>query len=311
MPELKPLTTPERYKYLEKFKMAKAIIVHVGSFHADDVFTVAYLQMYRKHLGMKPLNVFRNVTLKETHNINHGFIVADIGGGEFDHHHREEDKKKRANGIPYAAFGLVVRAFHEGFLSEIEYRRLDEKFIQGIDLHDNTGCGNTLSHVISCMNYSWDENPPDKLTNNGLDRFQKAVDFATMVLEAEIRSCKAIIKARDIAAKQYLTGYTVFMDTYAPVGEFYINNPDIKFVGSPNDRGGYQVVSCRNANGDMKALFPKSLRGMDRGIKNPDKNGMVFCHPSGFIASFIDKEHAKRFMNVMYMEMRENKNEQN
>ena len=79
-------------------KDAKAF-THGGKFHADDVFSAALL------LYLNPeITITRGNKVPE----DYDGIVFDIGRGEFDHH--QKDSRVRENGVPYAAFGLLLRA---------------------------------------------------------------------------------------------------------------------------------------------------------------------------------------------------------
>ena len=71
---------------------------HAGKFHADDVFATALLQILRPDI-----KITRGFVVPD------GFdgIVYDVGYGMFDHH--QEPREYRANGVPYAAFGLLWR----------------------------------------------------------------------------------------------------------------------------------------------------------------------------------------------------------
>ena len=71
---------------------------HAGKFHADDVFATALLQILRPDI-----RITRGFVVPE----DFDGIVYDIGFGMFDHH--QEPRETRANGTPYAAFGLLWR----------------------------------------------------------------------------------------------------------------------------------------------------------------------------------------------------------
>ena len=78
---------------------------HGSSFHADDVFSTALLQI------LKPgIQIQRGLQVPQ----DFDGIVYDIGRGRFDHH--QEDKEIRKNGTPYAAFGLLWREYGEYIL---------------------------------------------------------------------------------------------------------------------------------------------------------------------------------------------------
>lgn len=276
------------------------IVVHDGVFHADEVFGVAYMQLMRDHLSLIPLKVIRTHRVGEYMTEENGYIVADIGKTRFDHHFPENVKKTRSNGVPYAAFGLLVKEFHEGFLSSFEYELFDKKFIEPIDYNDNNGGGNQLAFAISVFNKTWDNNDPNTQTVN----FFEAVKFAMVLLRRVICTIKALSKAKKIALHSLPDGDTIYLDEYVPITEFLVDS-EVMFVGSPSMRGGYQIISIKDSTGNNKKLFPERFRGYNPDGNTSNEYGMTFCHSSGFIASFIDKEHAKKFMD----EWRENPDE--
>ena len=74
------------------------IITHSGSFHSDDIFAVATLQL---HFGVENVEVIRT---RDEEIIASGDIVVDVGGvydaekQRFDHH--QNGAPVRDNGIP-------------------------------------------------------------------------------------------------------------------------------------------------------------------------------------------------------------------
>ena len=117
---------------------------HAGKFHADDVFATALLQIIRPDI-----RITRGFAVPD----DFDGIVYDIGFGMFDHH--QEPREYRANGIPYAAFGLLWRVLGPGLVGERQARLIDENFIQPLDLNDNTGEQNSLCDAIGFSNPVW------------------------------------------------------------------------------------------------------------------------------------------------------------
>lgn len=276
---------------MSHFKALKTIVVHSGVFHADDVFTVAYVQMLRRYFGLGLLKVIRTFKVADFMTIENGYLVADIGKGDFDHHFPDAEKKRRPDGVPYAAFGLVVKEFHDGFLSEDEYSILDRKLIEPTDYHDNSGNGNTLSFAISIFNKNWDDADP-----NNDPKFFEAVEVASTILEKFIDNVRSFAKAQDIAKQQIVEGNAIYMDKYAPINEFFADDPKVLYIGSPSLRGTYQILTVKDPCGVAKKLFPERIRGISYPDGVYDQDGLSFCHPSGFMASFKDKETAKRYI---------------
>lgn len=74
------------------------LIVHSGIMHADDVLVAAMLKELNPDLTVDRA---RNVPA----NLSENTLVADIGGGEFDHH--QTGAAVRTDGHKHAAYGLV------------------------------------------------------------------------------------------------------------------------------------------------------------------------------------------------------------
>ena len=266
----------------------KYIVVHDGIFHTDDVLTVAIVQLIRLFLGLALLEVIRTSKIKSDWTIENGYLVADVGLGEFDHHFPEADKLKRPNGIAYAAAGLVFAEFWpELGLTEEEYQMIDRSYVEPLDLHDNTFTGNQLALSIKALNVGGN-NPEESMK-----AFQIAVNIMMTFFTAQIQRAKDASKTKEIAeaAVQHIDGITIYLNEYAPIGAYQcVKESKACFIGSPSARGGYQIVAIRTDEGS-KQLFPEAYRG------KPDKSiGMTFCHSAGFMACFETKEQAKNFM---------------
>ncbi len=264
----------------------KYIVVHDGIFHCDDVLVVAILQLARIFLGLPLLEVIRTSKVQSDWTYENGYLVADVGLGEFDHHFSEEDKPKRANGNPYAAAGLVFAAFWPDFgLTEDEYKMIDKSYIEPLDLHDNVWTGNQLALSIKAL--------------NGLpDGWNQAIYIMKIFFSAQIQRAKeASENARKAEeAVQQIENHVIYLDEWAPVGSYpCVKESEAEFIGSPSSRGGYQITAIRLDIGKSKKLFPEIYRG-----KPATDKGMTFCHPAGFMACFETKEKAYAFMNWLY-----------
>ena len=198
---------------------------HGGQFHSDDVFSTAFLRILNP--GIK---VERGFEVPE----DFDGIVYDIGRGEFDHH--QKDKEYRENGCPYAAFGLLWRAYGSDFAGEEEARLFDEKFIQPLDMSDNTGCDNLLADIISEFNPGWDSKEPHDTC------FWKAVDMAEVILRNHFESVEGIQRGKVIVqqAMRDSDGKILVLSVYAPWKSEVIGS-GYQFVVYPSNRGGYSI----------------------------------------------------------------------
>lgn len=82
------------------FNVPDYAVTHGAKFHADDVFAGALLRY------MNP-NIRIDRVLQPPEHFDG--LIFDIGRGAYDHH--QQDAEVRENGVPYAAFGLLWRAY--------------------------------------------------------------------------------------------------------------------------------------------------------------------------------------------------------
>lgn len=253
---------------------------HSGKFHADDVFSAALLTILNPDIKIE-----RGFEVPE----NFDGIVFDIGFGEFDHH--QQDRAVRENNIPYAAFGLLWRKFGTMLVGEDEAKRFDEKFIQGLDLNDNTGAENQLAEVIGKFNPPWDYSiSSDKA-------FEEAKQVAYQILVKEIEYIKSINRAEDLVIKALskCEDGILIMPRSAPWKKF-VKEKGIDFVIAPSNRGGYtaQAVPRDDKPNELKIPFPEAWRGVEKESigKVSGVETLQFCHNSGFLISALTKEDA-------------------
>lgn len=249
-------------------------ITHAGEFHADDVFSAALLRLLNPDINIK-----RVFAVPE----NFTGIVFDIGYGEFDHH--QKDNECRKNGIPYASFGKLWRAFGNRLVSEKLVEKIDKEFVQDLDKSDNTGSYNPIAEVISALNPSWrDPNP------NYDVQFEKAVNLATEMLQSIIQKENDIEFAQTIADKAIADAKCkeiIILPQYAPVTD-YLADKDAKFVIFPSNRGGYMVQVIPEEAGTQKAKIdlPKEWGGHREEVSEINKiDDMIFCHSALFCCS--------------------------
>lgn len=259
------------------------IVVHGGCFHADDVFSVALAKI----IWGESLQVVRVNSVSNYMTMRNGYLVADIGGGDYDHH-SALDKKCRDNyySTPYAAFGLLMKAFYKDpylGLTDDQYESLDSRFVAVIDSADNGASKNLLSSTIASMNAQWNENcNPDT-------RFMEAVDIAKVMLTAWINRVKSESEATTIVGSVEIKDGGAMLDKYVPVGNL-LEKRGAAYVGFPSNRGGYNVMYLKR-NGIPLGSFDPAMNEDER-----DKSGITFIHNTGFMACFIDRRYAESFM---------------
>lgn len=254
-------------------KSVKKAYTHGGIFHADDVFSTAFLQILNPHL-----QVTRGLEVPE----NFDGIVYDIGGREFDHH--QNDSRVRENGVPYAAFGLLWEAFGDLVLTKEDLSDFDEDFIQPIDLSDNTGVHHPIAEAISNFNPIWTE-------EDTADRdacFMEAVAFAKGILERKFAYINANRQAYDLVVAQMERSQDGILELERSLPwKDAVKNTDLIYVIYPSIRGGYNVQTVKkdDESNQEKLPFPEEWRGK-RDEELQAVSGIDtarFCHNSGFL----------------------------
>lgn len=249
---------------------------HGGVFHADDVFSTALLKILNPEI-----KIFRGFQVPE----DFSGIVYDIGKGKYDHH--QKDSRTRANGIPYAAFGLLWEQFGQEVLGRKDAEAFDACFIQLMDQADNTGEYNVLSLAISDFLPTWQEQ-----SGQMDEAFWKAVEFAKEILERRFRQIQADADAYKIIyqkASQCEDGILYLEQAVPWKDALREHDKDIFYVIYPSIRGGYniQAVPDREDKSALRRPFPLNWRGADpqelqsiTGIQD-----LTFCHASGFLSA--------------------------
>ena len=249
-------------------------LTHAGTFHSDDVFSVAFLKMINPDI-----KIVRSYVVPE----DFKGIIFDVGFGEFDHH--QADNECREDGVPYASFGKLWKAFAPSLYSEEVVAGIDKNFIESLDNSDNTGRENAVAFAISTFNPLWDSD------SNGDKEFERAVEWASVLLEnvikTELKRVEMQTELLDIY-KKTLNKKIIVLDRFMPFKKALWNTEAV-FVIYPSKRGGYQVqgVPINADTVELKKAFPKEW------CEKPPK-GVTFCHNSRFLISVEDKETAIR-----------------
>ena len=123
---------------------------HAGKFHADDVFATALLQILRPDI-----KITRGFVVPD----DFDGIVYDIGFGMFDHH--QEPREYRANGVPYAAFGLLWRVLGPGLVGERQAKLVRRPVGPGAVLLDGGGISEPAQRRVEARGRALDAVPCD------------------------------------------------------------------------------------------------------------------------------------------------------
>jgi uncharacterized UPF0160 family protein len=283
------------------FKLQGYAMTHGGKFHADDVFSSALLKIINPNI-----RIIRGFEIPK----DFAGIVFDIGSGKFDHH--QENAEVRENGVPYAAFGLLWREFGESILGDgcpleeaaFESTRFDERFIQPLDLDDNTGCGNQLAGVIGVFNPSWDSDESSEKC------FTEAVDFALVILRKKIDSIISVQRAKELVqtALSNSKDNIVILPRFAP-WKMVLVPSDAEFVVYPSQRGGYsaQVIPADLNAKESKCDFPEEWAGKpeDELQKISGVDTLTFCHKGRFLISADSLDDVMKACKIVQEKARE------
>jgi uncharacterized UPF0160 family protein len=170
------------------------IATHDGSFHADEVFAIAALSLLDEPIEVVRTRAHDALAAADLR-VDVGFR-DDPATGDFDHHQRDFDAI-RANGVRYAAFGLVWREFGARVCDGDQQvaDAVDETLVQAVDAND-TGQQLTqaliegprpltINGIIGGFNARWDE---DLTVEQEQARFDGAVALARGILQREMAS---------------------------------------------------------------------------------------------------------------------------
>lgn len=273
------------------------VATHPGGFHADDVFAVAALR-----LALGEVEVVRS---REEDVLRGADLRVDVGGrddaatGDFDHHQRG-GAGERPNGIRYASFGLVWRAYGAALTGDPDAARaIDERLVQGVDANDTgqtivrTLIGDvrplSVSAVLAALNPVWDEelSPTEEEA-----RFEAAVALAQGILEREIAGAQAWQRARGLVRDAVAAAgdpRIVELPRNMPWREPVVSGaPDARFVVYPKSDGwALQAVPRELGAFGNRLDLPEAWAGLS-GAALAQRSGVadaIFCHPARFYAS--------------------------
>ena len=258
-----------------KIEKVNIALTHAGKFHADDVFASAFLRILNPKI-----KIVRSNTVPD----DFDGLVFDIGMGKFDHH--MHDNEIRCDGIPYASFGKLWREFAPLVYGNYIYECIDKRFIENLDLSDNTGSYNALAQAIDAFN------PKD--VNHNDNEFFETVEFAKKILEKMILKYQRCEQDLDKVKKCYeesVDKRIVVLDESLYYKD-YLPNTDAIYVIYPSNRGGFaaQGVTKTPYTNELKKDFPeKWVSSLPPYLR--------FCHTSRFLIaanSFEEIMHAVR-----------------
>ena len=249
-----------------------SILVHAGTFHADDAFAAALvLAAARKDIPVKRCFSVPN-------ELPDSIIVADIGRGKYDHH--QDDARRREDGNRYAACGLLYEELKEKlFITEAAREEFRSRYILPIEDADNGISNNPLTAYIDDMNPDW-----DRLEESD-ERFGSAVKLFLDLIENAQRQERAALRADALLtdAIAEAEGQVVLLEKPVP-WQRKVCRTDSLFVVYYSRRGEWTVQCVPEEPDSFTVRVP--LASME------EMEGCEFCHAARFLATFDTKEHA-------------------
>jgi uncharacterized UPF0160 family protein len=280
------------------------VVTHDGSFHADDVFAIAALRMV--HPGLEVVRTRDRDTIAAADARVDVGLRDDPETGDFDHHQRG-GAGERANGIPYASFGLVWRRYGAEICEGDERAAtdVDARLVQGIDAID---VGFTLtkpliesvrpadvSDAVDLFNPAWDDESSD---TDRLARFERAVEFATGILERSVAAALAGARARGLVEQAIAAApdpRLVELDQSLPWHQAVVEGaPEALYVSYPKKDDDWRLHAVPVRLGDFtnRKDLPAAWGGLQAeelaaltGVEDA-----VFCHAARFLVVARSRE---------------------
>lgn len=282
------------------------ILTHSGSFHQDELFAVATLQLL-----FGEGEVIRTRDSKEFEGADY---VVDVGlihdpeRGRFDHH-QPGGAGVRQNGIPYASFGLVWKKFGALVAGNAEVADVvDKKMVQPIDATD-TGVPLYETKIRGVSPYLF-ENVLNALTpsrpeEGSVDEaFRNLLPFARHILQKEIEKAKQFFEDIEVVKRVYRETadkrIIVFDRPYAWRSVLARKKEPmfVIFPGTASGKPDEWIVSCVPIQPQDKRLrrkLPEAWGGLTgaklesvSGIKGAD-----FVHTNRFVGKASSREAAE------------------
>ncbi len=280
------------------------IVTHSGTFHVDDLFSVAYLQLLH---GVEHTEVVRS---RDPEVWATGTYVLDVGGvydpltRRYDHH-QHGGAGARSSGIPYSSFGLIWK--HHGMelaRDEEVWNTIDTQLVTPIDMADcgidvytptYPGIHPILIHrLLVQMRPTWKEGAVHD------ERFMELLPVARRMIEREIIVARDEKEGRQYVEEAYRRAEDkrmIVLEAGYPWSTVLSRLPEPLYVVKPKSAGSHWEVEC--VRDDVHSFtnrkgLPEAWRGYSGGALEARTGvpGSVFCHNGGFIAVTETREGA-------------------
>lgn len=285
------------------------LVTHNGSFHADDIFACATLQILLD-------GRIRVARTRDEKIINDADVVFDVGGvydpdtDRFDHH-QQGGAGKRENGIEYASFGLVWKKYGEQICGSKEVAdEIDRKLATPIDAKDN-GIDIIVPKFKDVFPYTVGRallagHPTWKEIDVNIDEiFMKQVEKAVEILTREIQVAKDDVEGKKIIMQGYMNAQDkriVVLETSFPrylFQDVLSRFPEPIYLVYPGIFGKnwkIEAISKNPSTMRSRKMFPLTWRlGVNNDPKLKQLTGVpdvLFAHRGGFLVTASSKEGA-------------------
>lgn len=289
----------------------KTIILgtHNNEFHADDVLATVVLMHELCPLGYK-VRVIRSRNVKF---LNESCdLVYDVGHGKYDHH--DDCKAFYPNGIPMAACGKILN----DVITDPEIlEALRIRLFYAVEANDNgheVSCSMESSKLafISSFNPTWNE---PRTSSDFYKAFMRAIPVVGNIYERILSMVQSDIAAREYISKDdhavfFLDGSFCEIDKYCPTFEYARRHPE--FLGAMYRNETQWIVRLAPSFKKRHATrcsFPREWCGKySPNHESPLEDlssisgleSARFCHPSGFLMSFDNRDDAMEACRIVY-----------
>lgn len=279
------------------------IVTHDGTFHADEVFAIAFL---RKFVLSKSIEIIRTrdeAILRNSINDRKCFVI-DVGrkfddkNKNFDHHQRFF-KESWEDGIVLSSCGLIWQWMKKkGYLkkySNYVLTNIEKKVIKKIDLHDNGQRTWPLASMVSLCNRE----------NSTMDNFNNALSIVGFYID-NIFYQEMLNEKNDAIFENDLLNYDdggVFYSSLSLKNGALLKRLSqntkalvIVYQNHEDEDTKWYAKSLKRYYEDfdepVSALAPEKWRGLSnkRLIDQSGMKGSVFVHRSGYMCICKNKK---------------------
>jgi uncharacterized UPF0160 family protein len=286
------------------------IIVHPGTFHADDTFAAAAALLLAP--GAELLR--KDPTPEELEDPH--VLVLDIGGIYnpakrcFDHHQRRDSagdevfRPEHAENQPMAAFGLLWNTYGDSIVTQVAgelnntiiAEKIQYSLVRHVDAEDNGKIVEqfTVSKLISRMNLH---------SPNKGEGFLFAVNHAKEILLREIQWHQEALEASNHvwALIQQTPGHVLEFEKHYVWKKPASHENRIWFAIYPSDREGW-VIECSSPKGNpMEQKVPMPEWTISDEQKR-EEFGIIFSHTGHFLAVCDTADNARRLTRAIIAE---------